>query len=136
MSKLDGTIDFREPTEDEKSARGAKFVGLILSIFWDGDDAYYPCEVTGYDATSLQHTVRYFNANNEDEAKATEDFSSTLWKIWPGSKDQYLSLHPETKVSPTICIYNLFFELYDIILFIFNCRNGKRNWQNPKLLPR
>jgi hypothetical protein len=100
MAKVDGAPPtFREPTEDEKSARGAKFVGLVLSIFWDGDDAYYPCEVTGYDGTTQQHTVKYFNAVSEEEANATEDLSASTWKIWPGSKDQYLAANPETKVG-------------------------------------
>lgn len=93
-SSVPSAPTFREPTEDEKSTRGAKFVGLIISIFWDGDNAYYPCEVTGYESSTKHHQVKYFNAESEEEANATEDLSNTPWKLWSGTKDQFFSAHP------------------------------------------
>ncbi len=42
---------YRIPTNEEKSQK-QDLIGKKITIFWDGDDVYYPGVVKGYDENS------------------------------------------------------------------------------------
>ena len=88
------TSAFRECADEEKSS-GDDLVGRIVSIFWDGDDEYYPCEVTSYNDSSKEHTVVYFDGNE----KSSEVLSEVKLKLWSGTKSEFNAYYKEESVS-------------------------------------
>ena len=97
---------FRDVTKEDKSS-GDKLINKIISIYWDGDKIYYPCEILSYDSNSNIYNVKYFGGNEEDN----ENLVKTKWRLWTGTKDEFLAQYePPEDVSLFIYIY-IFFTL-------------------------
>lgn len=93
------TDAYRFPSRDEKLL-GQELIGKKITIFWDGDNVFYPCTVTGYDGSNGKFTVEY--EENSSGEKYTEDLKSSTWKIWAGTDEEYAA-EIEIKVLPTFC---------------------------------
>lgn len=75
-----------DPLPEEADSKEG-LVGARITIYWDGDDAYYPCRVIEYVPESQQHVVLY--EKDSSDAKYPEDLKSSKWKIWRGSDEEY-----------------------------------------------
>lgn len=93
------TDSYRFPSRDEKLL-GQELIGKKITIFWDGDNVFYPCTVTGFDGSNGKFTVEY--EENSSGEKYTEDLKSSSWKIWAGTDEEYAA-EREIKVLPTFC---------------------------------
>jgi hypothetical protein len=91
---------YRLPTSEEKLLK-SELIGRKVSIFWDGDDVFYPGTVTGYDAARDSFSVVY-DENSSGEVY-TEDFKTTTWKLWCGTDEEYAK-QIELKVTTTIAL--------------------------------
>jgi hypothetical protein len=78
--------NFVVPTEDERNSKES-LVGWRITIYWDGDDAFYPCRVMSYDPATGQHNVQYENDNSS--IPYAENLTTSNWKAWRGSDDDY-----------------------------------------------
>jgi hypothetical protein len=85
--------DFYEiPTSEEKSSDG-HLVGARITIYWDGDDAFYPARVMSYDKSQDSYVVFY--ENDSSGVKYTEDLKRSTWKLWKGSDEDYSKMLAE-----------------------------------------
>ena len=89
------TDHYRFPTAEEKLLKG-DLTGRKISIFWDGDNLYYPGVVSGYNEKNGHYLVTY-DENDSDEPY-DEDLKNSKWKIWNGSDEDYAQ-HVAMKVS-------------------------------------
>lgn len=80
------SVLYRLPTAEEK-AQKHELVGKRISIFWDGDNVYYPGLVTAYDANGDNFSVVYDEGNPGEVY--TEDLRNGTWKIWSGTDEEY-----------------------------------------------
>lgn len=102
---------YRIPSAEEKQL-GQELIGKKITIFWDGDNVFYPCIVTEYDATNDKFGVVY--EENSTGEKYTEDLKSSAWKIWAGTDAEYAT-EWENKVTPLFC-----FKTMEILYLIFS----------------
>lgn len=86
---------YRVPTAEEKLQKH-ELVGRKISIFWDGDNVFYPGIIKGYDEKTDAFSVVYDEGG--DEEAYTEDLRTSTWKIWSGSDEEYAKA-VEVKVS-------------------------------------
>lgn len=87
---------FIEPSIEQK----ANFEGLVgnqISIFWDGENEYFPAKVINY-AEGI-HTVRYDSDEPDVLYPETLNDGETKWKIWSGTKEEYSVLYDQTKTK-------------------------------------
>ncbi|RYH25604.1 hypothetical protein EON65_15365 [archaeon] len=69
---------FDEPTEEE-SQWAEELIGHRISVFWDGDQVYYPALVTRYDETKEKFLILY--EGDEIGREYVEDLRNAIWKI-------------------------------------------------------
>ena len=94
---------FRLPTDDETSLK-EELVGRVISIFWDGDSSYYPCEVLAFKGESNTYVVKYYGSDNEiSDEKLTE----SVWLIWSGSKVDYVSQFGKKEVNNEVILLSI-----------------------------
>jgi hypothetical protein len=86
---------FRSPTAEEKASKG-ELIGKRISIFWDGDNVFYPGVISGYDEKADNFSVIYDEGN--DGEVYTEDLRASTWKIWEGTDEEYAAT-VDTKVT-------------------------------------
>lgn len=101
---------YRIPTNEEKSQK-QDLIGKKITIFWDGDDVYYPGVVKGYDEKDDKYSVLY-DGDISGEVY-TEDLVQSAWKIWAGTDEEY-ARQMENKVYHNIALY-----LYHYALFTY-----------------
>ena len=95
LISLDIAIDllimdkFEIPTAEQQLG-GEALVGKKISIYWDGDAAFYPCQVTKYDAVRDKYQVLY--ENDSSGIAYDENLSKSVWKIWTGTDEEYLNM--------------------------------------------
>ena len=77
---------FREPTAEEAVATTA-LVGHRINIWWDGDNAFYPCKIVAFNEEDKMHLVKY--DNDEEGPLSPELLSKQPWKIWNGSDEEF-----------------------------------------------
>jgi hypothetical protein len=77
---------FVDPSPAEKVATMG-IVGRIVSIWWDGDNVFYPGKVVGYQKNDGKHQVMY--DNDDKGAVSKEKLSKQPWKIWDGEEEEY-----------------------------------------------
>ncbi len=106
---------YRFPTEEEKKL-GQQLVGTKISIFWDGDDVFYPSTVRGYDASKGTFSVVYEEDTTEEVY--IEDLKVSKWKIWGGTAREY-DEERENKVSIDISNSNMRLNSMECISCIF-----------------
>lgn len=80
------SVQYRSPTAEEKT-QNHELVGKRISIFWDGDNVYYPGLVTAYDPNGDKFSVVYEESSPGEVY--TEDLRSSTWKIWSGTDEEY-----------------------------------------------
>jgi len=77
---------YRELSEAEVLAPLA--IGTRIAIYWDGDDEYYPCRVSGIiDDRHHKYSVLY--EEDESELQYEEDLVKSKCLIWSGTDEQY-----------------------------------------------
>jgi hypothetical protein len=76
--------EYRDPTDEERQLRH-ELVGRSISIYWDGDDAYYGGLVVGFDETAGKFKVKYDGDDTGDVYD--ENFASSKWRITDGEPD-------------------------------------------------
>ena len=77
---------YRSIPAEEKPQHSAGLVGSHIEIYWDGDDAFYPGSVVGFNEETMCHQVVYEN----DEGRVTdEDLLSNEWNLWVGTDEEY-----------------------------------------------
>lgn len=69
---------FCEPTEEE-SQWVEELVGRRISVFWDGDQVFYPALVTRYDEAKEKFLILY--EGDEGGREYVEDLRNVVWKI-------------------------------------------------------
>jgi hypothetical protein len=84
---------FQFPTDS--TLYGEKLISKRISVYWDGDNVYYPCLVKKYISSSDKHMVVYENDFSGKEYP--ENLRKQYWKIWTGSEEEYVEA--ATKVS-------------------------------------
>ena len=89
--------NYRLPTSEEKQL-GQGLVGSKIEIFWDGDNVYYPCVITGYEKDQGKYSVVYEGDDTGD--KYVEDLKVSTWRIWGGSEGENGD-DRNNKVSPS-----------------------------------
>jgi hypothetical protein len=74
-------IKYRPSTaEDQQLLKfPGEFVGCNISIFWDGDNVFYPCTVVRYDTETDKFAVRY--VNDETNEESIEDLQTSKWQV-------------------------------------------------------
>ena len=108
---------FRLPNAEE-AILNEKLVGRVISIYWDGDSTYFPCEVISFKEERNTYVVRYFGSDNEiTEEKLTE----SIWLIWTGTKSDYISrMEKDAKVElvdvEVCCISSTFLCIFIYLL--------------------
>lgn len=91
---------YRFPTREEKQF-GQELVGKKITIYWDGDNVFYPCTVIEFDSSNGKFNVEY--EENSDGEKYSEDLKTSTWKIWAGTEEEY-AIERDNKVFPCLCI--------------------------------
>lgn len=72
-------IDTFTPPTDEERQWSVNLVGWRISIYWDGDDVFYPALVTKYDNESDKFLVLY--ENDDTGIQYVEDLRHLTWKL-------------------------------------------------------
>ena len=96
---------FVEPSHQERSSAPRSLVGRRISIWWDGDNVFYPAKVVDYQESDGAHVVKY--DNDDGGALTAEILSTQQWQIWDGSDeefDAYNQVHQQVisrRVFPT-----------------------------------
>lgn len=75
----EGLFPGKQPSVEAPVGRGG--VGWRVSVFWPGDTAFYPGEITGWDETAGQYEVSY-DDGEEGTIKLNED--RVKWILPPG----------------------------------------------------
>jgi hypothetical protein len=78
---------YGDPTYEEVRAPDG-LSGKRITIFWKGDNVYYPCLVKKYDAKKERHVVLY--ENDESGKEYLENLRKSGWKIWRGTEQEYV----------------------------------------------
>lgn len=52
-------------------------MGSSLEIWWDGDEVFYPCTVTGYDEAAGTHQLLYDDGESDELDLAKEKYNLT-----------------------------------------------------------
>lgn len=73
------SIKYRVATPEDFQKLGAEFVGVKISIFWDGDNVYYPCTVVRYDSEKDEFFVKY--DSDKGDVEHCEDLRNGKWKV-------------------------------------------------------
>ncbi len=74
------------PADEKPQHQAVSLVGSHIEIYWDGDDAFYPGSVVGFNEETMRHQVVYEN----DEGRVTdEDLLSSEWNLWVGTDEEY-----------------------------------------------
>ena len=79
--------NYRAPSATEAAFR-QELVGSKITIFWDGDNAFYPCIVKGYDDKTDTFSVLY--EENDNGEVYSENLRTSKWKIWDGSDADFV----------------------------------------------
>ena len=90
--------NYRVPSATEIVLR-QELINAKISIFWDGDNVYYPCTITGYDEITDKFSVVY--EENDSGEVYLEDLRTSTWKIWSGTESEFIAQR-NTKVN-TLC---------------------------------
>lgn len=95
MEDLDSKFEF--PNQAEINW-GPELVGRHISIFWDGDQVYFPCTVVKFDDQRDKIHVLY--ENDPTGRKYVESLRRTVWKLWKGTEEEYKQLtKPQVSVN-------------------------------------
>lgn len=89
--------DFYEVPSAEDINSNERLVGSRITVYWDGDDAFYPCRVMSYDKMQDRYIVLY--ENDPSQVRYPEDLKKSTWKLWKGSDEDYMKMLAE-QVSP------------------------------------
>jgi hypothetical protein len=81
------SASFRDPTAEEVASSGESLVGRRISLWWDGDQVFYPCRVVSFDSNSGIINVKY---DNDDGGPICEErLENQAWKIWSGTDEEF-----------------------------------------------
>jgi hypothetical protein len=81
------SASFRDPTPEEAASSGEILVGRRISLWWDGDEVFYPCKVISFDSNSDIINVKY---DNDDSGPICEErLGNQSWKIWTGTDEEF-----------------------------------------------
>jgi hypothetical protein len=72
-------MGFREPTDEEKDFQTYSLVNKRISIYWDGNDEFFPALVLTFDRETDQFSVLY---DGPDDQIYKENLKESVWKIW------------------------------------------------------
>lgn len=67
-----------------------ELIGQKITIFWDGDNVYYPAVIVNYNPEDDTFSVLYENDETKEIYK--ENLRTANWKIWKGSNEEYQSV--------------------------------------------
>lgn len=71
-------FEFRDCLEEDRNC-GDELSGCKISIYWDGDNVYYPGTVISFDSNSKKHSVVY--DNDDSNLEYEEDLLVSQWKV-------------------------------------------------------
>ncbi len=100
------------PSQDDIHGN-ERLVGARITVYWDGDDAFYPCRVVNYDKSQDRHTVLY--ENDASGVRYSEDLKKSTWKVWKGTDEDYMKMLQEQVSSIFIQLRN---QWYDSLVFV------------------
>lgn len=115
---------FRDPTPDELAASAGDLVGRRISLWWDGDEVFYPCKVVSFDESTGVINVKY---DNDDAGPICEEkLENQAWKIWTGTDEDFEVYNRE---NTKVWIYAIYTEIlakcsmnyFDLLLLIICC---------------
>lgn len=69
---------------------GRQLVGERITIYWDGDDVFYPARILDFIEDTNMYKVVY--ENDESEMIYEENLTTSTWKIWRGSDEEYMKM--------------------------------------------
>ena len=90
---------FRDPSPDELQSYSA-LVGTRISIWWDGDNVFYPCKVVEFDDVAKQHVVKY--DNDENGSLSSEILGNQPWKVWEGTDEEFDAYNDTNKMQQIV----------------------------------
>lgn len=83
---------FDVPTAEDKASKEG-LIGKRITIYWDGDQAFYPCKVVSYDEDRDKYQVLY--ENDPTGVTYEENLRQSVWKIWNKSDEEYMTMLQE-----------------------------------------
>lgn len=107
---------FEIPTAEDLAAREG-LVGKRITIYWDGDEAFYACKVVSYDAGREKYKVLY--ENDPTGMTYEENLATSVWKIWNKSEEEYIAMMQEQVCCNLNEIMHAWWKRYDIELVYY-----------------
>ena len=100
---------YRNPTDAELLT--SLEIGTRIAIYWDGDDEYYPCTITGIVDIDGSNHHKYTVLYEEDDSELhyEEDLSKSKYMIWSGTEEQYAQ---ERLVAMNVCRNHALYKAY------------------------